>query len=235
MKALILQRLRIQFSKTGPARFIGNLDLMRLWERAARRAGVALAYSEGFHPQPRMQLGAPLPLGYVGDAELLDLWLTKATEPAALLQTWNTVLPLGVAVQAVTEIVDREAALSAQVTSARFGVLPNCEAAAPDLARCVAELLEHQQILRINKRGKEYDLRPLVEKLGATPAGWLEMQLAARPAATGRPEEVLTAMGLGTCRPTIHRRKLIIVSRMYTRDSCTDTSSAQLPLSETFF
>lgn len=213
MKALILQRLRVQFSKTGPARFIGNLDLMRLWERAARRAGLALAYSEGFHPQPRMQLGAPLPLGYVGDAELLDLWLANPTEPAALLQTWNTVLPLGIAVQAVTEIVEREAALSAQVTSARFSVLPNCESAAPDLPKCVLALLEQKQILRINKRGKEYDLRPLVEELTATPAGWLEMQLAARPAATGRPEEVITAMGLDPCRPTIHRRYLILIDK----------------------
>lgn len=213
MKALILQRLRVQFSKTGPARFIGNLDLMRLWERAARRAGLALAYSEGFHPQPRMQLGAPLPLGYVGDAELLDLWLANPTEPAALLQTWNTVLPLGIAVQAVTEIVEREAALSAQVTSARFSVLPNCESAAPNLPKCVLALLEQKQILRINKRGKEYDLRPLVEELTATPAGWLEMQLAARPAATGRPEEVITAMGLDPCRPTIHRRYLILIDK----------------------
>lgn len=213
MKALILQRLRVQFSKTGPARFIGNLDLMRLWERAARRAGLALAYSEGFHPQPRMQLGAPLPLGYVGDAELLDLWLANPTEPAALLQTWNTVLPLGIAVQAVTEIVEREASLSAQVTSARFSVLPNCESAAPDLPKCVLALLEQKQILRINKRGKEYDLRPLVEELTATPAGWLEMQLAARPAATGRPEEVITAMGLDPCRPAIHRRYLILIDK----------------------
>lgn len=213
MKALILQRLRVQFSKTGPARFIGNLDLMRLWERAARRAGLALAYSDGFHPQPRMQLGAPLPLGYVGDAELLDLWLANPTEPAALLQTWNTVLPLGIAVQAVTEIVEREAALSAQVTSARFSVLPNCESASPNLPKCVLALLEQKQILRINKRGKEYDLRPLIEELTATPAGWLEMQLAARPAATGRPEEVITAMGLDPCRPTIHRRYLILIDK----------------------
>ena len=196
MKALTLQRLRIQFSKSGPARFIGNLDLMRLWERAARRAGLALAYSVGFHPQPRMQLAAPLPLGYVGDAELLDLWLANPTDPAALLQSWNALLPPGIAVQAISEVVDREPALSAQVTSARFAVLP-----------------EQAQIMRINKRAKEYDLRPLVEQLDAAPEGWLTMQLAARPAATGRPEEVLSAMGLDPCRPAIHRRELILIDK----------------------
>ena len=213
MKALTLQRLRIQFSKSGPARFIGNLDLMRLWERAARRAGLALAYSVGFHPQPRMQLAAPLPLGYVGDAELLDLWLANPTDPAALLQSWNALLPPGIAVQAISEVMDREPALSAQVTSARFAVLPNCESAAPDLAQCVLRLLEQAQIMRINKRAKEYDLRPLVEQLDAAPAGWLTMQLAARPAATGRPEEVLSAMGLDPCRPAIHRRELILIDK----------------------
>ncbi|MEY4222444.1 MAG: hypothetical protein RL334_1086, partial [Chloroflexota bacterium] len=84
---------------------------------------------------------------------------------------------------------------------------------APDLAQCVLRLLEQAQILRINKRAKEYDLRPLVEQLDAAPAGWLTMQLAARPAATGRPEEVLSAMGLDPCRPAIHRRELILIDK----------------------
>jgi len=70
-------RLRITFSKTGPLIYIGNLDLHTLWERAARRADLALAYSQGFHPQPKIQFAAPLPLGFSSVCELLDMRLNQ--------------------------------------------------------------------------------------------------------------------------------------------------------------
>ena len=54
-------RIRITFSKQGALRYTGNLDLHKIWERTARRADLALAYSQGFHPQPKMQLAAALP------------------------------------------------------------------------------------------------------------------------------------------------------------------------------
>ena len=61
----MVQRLRITFSKLGIARYIGHLDLHRSWERALRRGGVELAYTGGFHPQPRIQLASALPLGHL--------------------------------------------------------------------------------------------------------------------------------------------------------------------------
>ena len=47
-------RIRITFAKTGALRYIGHLDLHRMWERVARRAGLSLAYTQGFHPQPKI-------------------------------------------------------------------------------------------------------------------------------------------------------------------------------------
>ena len=82
-------RIRVTFSKTGPLIYIGNLDLYTIWERAARRAGLALAYSQGFHPQPKIHFAAPLPLGFSSRCELLDMRLNeecglfRAGEPAA--------------------------------------------------------------------------------------------------------------------------------------------------------
>ena len=65
-------RVRITFSKQGALRFIGHLDLHRLWERAMRRANLPLTYSQGFHPQPKISLAAALPLGFSSRGEVLD-------------------------------------------------------------------------------------------------------------------------------------------------------------------
>ena len=70
-----MQRLRIRFSRGEELKFISHLDIIRLWERALRRARIGLAYSEGFSPHPRISLAAPLSLGITSDAELMDVVL----------------------------------------------------------------------------------------------------------------------------------------------------------------
>ena len=71
-------RIQITFSKQGSLRYTGHLDLHKLWERAARRAELPLAYSQGFHPQPKMNIAAALPLGFSSRCEVLDMRLEKA-------------------------------------------------------------------------------------------------------------------------------------------------------------
>ncbi len=57
-----MQRVRLVFEKGAPLRFIGHLDLVRMWERAFRRAELPLAYTLGFTPHPRLTFAAPLAL-----------------------------------------------------------------------------------------------------------------------------------------------------------------------------
>ncbi|MCX6060238.1 MAG: TIGR03936 family radical SAM-associated protein, partial [Chloroflexi bacterium] len=66
-------RARITFSKQGALRYTGHLDLHRLWERAMRRAELPLAYSLGFHPQPKISIASALPLGFSSLGEVLDV------------------------------------------------------------------------------------------------------------------------------------------------------------------
>jgi len=73
-------RARITFSKTGALRYIGHLDLQTLWERAARRAGLPLAYSHGFHPQAKINFASALPLGFSSRAEVMDIRLQSELE-----------------------------------------------------------------------------------------------------------------------------------------------------------
>ncbi len=78
-----MQRLRIRFTRGEEIKFISHLDIMRLWHRAFNRAGIQLAYSEGFNPHPRMSLAAPLALGVTSEAELMDIVLTRWSSPQA--------------------------------------------------------------------------------------------------------------------------------------------------------
>ena len=70
-------RVRIAFSKGAGIRFISHLDLVRLWERAMRRAQLPLAYTHGFTPHPRLTFAAPLALGVTADRELMDALFTE--------------------------------------------------------------------------------------------------------------------------------------------------------------
>ena len=70
-------RLRIRFSKLGKIRFTSHRDTARIWERGLRRAGLPVAYSEGFTPRPRISFGLALPTGYESEAEYLDVELDE--------------------------------------------------------------------------------------------------------------------------------------------------------------
>ena len=76
-----VQRMRMTFTKEGTARYISHLDLARAVERALNRAGLPIAYTQGFNRRPRLSLAAALPLGYTSQAEIADVWLTEPVDP----------------------------------------------------------------------------------------------------------------------------------------------------------
>ena len=72
------RRLRLRFSKFGKIRFTSHRDVARMWERALRRGGVRMAYSQGFAPHPLVSFGLALPTGCESMGEYLDLRLDPA-------------------------------------------------------------------------------------------------------------------------------------------------------------
>jgi len=66
-------KVRIRFSKYGPLRFIGHLDVMRYFQKAIRRCGIPIAYSEGFSPHQIMSFAAPLSVGHTSEGEYMDI------------------------------------------------------------------------------------------------------------------------------------------------------------------
>ncbi len=80
---MVRLRVRVRFSKQGDLRLIGHRDLMRCLERLFRRAGLALSFSEGFHPKPRMTFPLALAVGIEGDDEVMELELAETTTAEA--------------------------------------------------------------------------------------------------------------------------------------------------------
>src|SRR5512141_2725690 len=97
-------RARITFSKTVAQRYIGHLDLQTLWERAARRAGLPLAYSNGFHPQPKITFASALPLGFSSHAEVMDIRLQKDVPADELPRLLKDALPPGIDILTVEQV-----------------------------------------------------------------------------------------------------------------------------------
>ena len=88
-------KIRIRFSKTGRAKYISHLDLMATMRRAMIRAGLELAYSEGFNPHPYMSIALPLSVGSSSVCELMDVGITYDISPDGLSRRINKVLPEG--------------------------------------------------------------------------------------------------------------------------------------------
>lgn len=205
-------RIRITFSKQGALRYTGHLNLHTLLERAARRAQLPLAYSQGFHPTPKIQLASALPLGFSSRAEMMDLWLTADSDVSQLGDALRTALPRDIRILDIQTVDDRAPALQTLLIAAEY------EATIPDehasnLTARLAALVGASSLPRV-RRGKAYDLRPLIESLEAAPAEGsartrILMRLAARESATGRPEEVLSALDIPLEDVFVERTQLI--------------------------
>ena len=204
-------RIRVYFSKTEAMRFTGHLDLHRTWERTLRRARLPLAYSQGFHPQPRINLAAALPLGFTSQAEIADFWLETDLPLPGIISALVKALPPGLLLDHVEEIDPKAPSLQTQVRSSEYIITlldPN-----PELDERLAKFINSRNLPR-ERRGKKYDLRPLVEELDRLPDGdlnqpRLHMRLSTRPSETGRPEEVLDALGIPFADTLIRRVKII--------------------------
>ena len=205
-------RVRITFSKQGALRYTGHLDLHKLWERAARRADLPLSYSQGFHPQPRISLAAALPLGFSSRAEIMDIRLNEDLALEEISARLEKNLPTGMQVLKVENVDERAPALQTQVLSAVYEVRLTEPVEASELTRKVQQVMEAESLPR-ERRGKTYDLRPLIEMFSViTEAGgetWLKITLSAREGATGRPEEVLDALEIAPESARVERTRLI--------------------------
>jgi uncharacterized protein (DUF2344 family) len=198
-------RLRITFSKHGALRYAGHLDLQTTWERTVRRAGLPLAYTHGFHPGPRIQIASALPLGFIGRAEIVDIWLEEPVgaglvpaqgdqsprngcEGRPFADILQSAASPGLAILSVEPVAEGGPALQTQVASAEYEVTLLEPVDGPDLAKNLASVLAAESLPR-ERRGKMYNLRPLIEELSvmepampvSSPSNTASLQAATPP------------------------------------------------------
>jgi len=200
-------RLRIIFSKTDTMRYTSHLDLQRTWERTLRRARLPLAYSQGFNPHPKINLGAALPLGFTSQGEIIEVWLEEQVPLGEIEASLTPVLPPGLNVHDIRESEIRSPKIQTLIQSTQYSA--KLLEPIPDLEARVGDLLSQSSLVR-ERRGKEYDLRPLILALSNEGERHLHMHLSALPGATGRPDEVLLALGIDPHDAHIQRSKIIL-------------------------
>ena len=212
MQANYIQRLRIIFSKVGSTRFIGHLDLARTLERSFNRARIPLAYTQGFNRRPRMQLASALPLGFTSECEIADIWLLEEIDPLVAMEMLVTKLAPGIEVHSVAEVDLKSPSL--QTLEATYVVTPSEPQDMTLLQKQVDQLLAAKIVPR-ERRGKNYDLRPLILSLALgqedSDEVQLKMRLSLLPGKTGRPDEVLDELGLDPLAARIHRSELLLI------------------------
>ncbi len=201
-------------------KYISHLDLMRLWQRALRRAGIPLAYSQGFSPHPRLSLAAPLAIGVTSSGELMDVFLEHRVSPHFFMKTMSKQLPPGIDISEVVDVALGLPSLQSQVLYADYEVRVNTTRAREEVEASLQSLLAKDSLPWQHTRDKEirkYDLRSLVQDLrvadGRPPECVLGMRLRCDASGTGRPEQVTLALGFPDPPASIHRLKLILAQQ----------------------
>ncbi len=192
-----LARLRVCFAKTGEMALFSHLDLMRLLERALRRARLPVSFTGGFHPLPRLQIALALPLGAEAKADWFDLSFSEAIEPGLFLEQLQPQLPAGLRLLSAEPMAPNGPALSQYMRSARWRLLfcPAPEQPQPaelQWQEALGSLLgaEHLPLAEVDKQGRRRrrDLRPYLLDLHWyqwQPSG-VEIGLDTRVEPTGR-------------------------------------------------
>lgn len=184
---------RVRFTKTGRMRFLSHHDLMRLWERALRRTGLPLRFTEGYNPHPILAFPTALALGIESFDEVFEFELTGWTAPRQIERLLAAQLPEGMSVLSV-EAFDRKD--RSYVDFVEYEALCQGQGArVPDAIRAFLARAECP-VERVSDKGsRTIDIRPYVMALDSE-GDRVFLRLRVTDQGTARPDEVLRALGL---------------------------------------
>ncbi|MFE9746101.1 TIGR03936 family radical SAM-associated protein [Saccharothrix saharensis] len=165
-----MQKLRLRYAKRGRLRFTSHRDIARTFERALRRAGVPMAYSQGFSPHPKVSWVGAAPTGVASEAEYVEVSVVDRVDPDALRTVLDAVLPPGLDVLEVVQSAGGTLPERIEASAWRVelpGVSPE------ELTEAVTALMaaESVQVERLTKDGKKIvDVRPAIVSAEVGPA-----------------------------------------------------------------
>lgn len=203
-------RYWLTFSKTGPLKFIGHLDLQNMLEIAFRRSELPFAYTEGFKPHMKYSIALPLPLGVESESEYLEIFLEKIVSPNEIKERLNPKLPQDIRIIVAKEVPLVLGKLMALVNGLTYEFLFE-----PAHTAAIKKTLEELQtkpdwtISRTNKNGtRSIDLKTRIKKIGWKDDQTLEVETGLDTEGGVRISEMITLMGAEAYFPKIKRSKV---------------------------
>jgi len=188
----VKQNIRVRFSKQGDIRFISHHDLMRLFDRALRRADLPVAMSEGHNPRPRLSFPMALSVGFTGRSEVADIGLREWLRPTDLRLRLQAELPEGIGILSV-QITDAHPSRQPTELVYRVPLLPGHSLIEARIQQFLAS--REVTVKRTREDGvKEVEVRRFVKAIRFD-GGSVQMLLRCTEAGTARPEEIMNALG----------------------------------------
>lgn len=164
---------RVRYARGADVRFVSHLDMLKLFDRAARRAGLPVAYSSGFNPHPLFVFGMPLPVGVTSEDESVDISFTEELQEEAVRDRLNRAMPPAVRILGVKRLPPNADNIMKSVVASRYRVTvripgqPACGAA--DAFSRLEAVLRAGKALPVLKRTKsgerETDIMPMIYSL----------------------------------------------------------------------
>ncbi len=211
-------KVRVKFAKEGAMKFIGHLDIMRYFQKAIKRAGIDVAYSEGFSPHMIMSFAAPLGVGVTSTAEYFDMEINTPISGKEAVKRLNEVMVEGMEVKSFRKIPDGKANVAMALVAAADYYVEFREGMEPetDWKNKIGDFIGQPEILivkKTKKNEKEVDIRPYIYDM------YLEensifLKLAAGSVKNTKPELVMEAFlaflgqEFDSFRFTIHRAEV---------------------------
>lgn len=168
-------KARIKFSKNGPIKFIGHLDVMRYFQKAIRRADIDIAYSKGFSPHQIMSFAQPLGVGVESDGEYVDVELNSAISSEDVKNKLNAVMNEGIKVESVKKLSDNAMNAMASVAASKYLIFikEGYELGNDYYSQCMKlGQKDHIYIVKKTKKSEiEMDLKPSIFAMEVTENG----------------------------------------------------------------
>ena len=196
----------LTFEKGESVRWLGHLDILRTFERAIRRAGLPIAFSNGFNPRERLAFASALSVGVTGGAEPAVLELTAPVLPDDVIALLNAALPPGIRIRICQEIPDAGSRdLLNSFDRAEYEVVSICppETTPADVEEAIHVLLAQTQLCIVRERegrAKTVDIRPYLFHLSLRPGSvangrlTLRLVVALGEGGSAKPVEILNAL-----------------------------------------
>ncbi len=160
--------IRFQFMRLEGLKFIGHLDILRLFERAFKRAGLPVVHSQGYNPRPQIIFAQPMALGLTSCGEFADVEIANDYDPAKFMTVLNGSLPPGLQLLDAKERINKSN-LMAIIEAARYSIKFSYEANHKlDIDELVEQISSEDTInvIKKTKSGeKEMNIRPLIYEL----------------------------------------------------------------------